>query len=148
VILPGKRVLLIKSLHPQIHQWSASIEKEFFETDNPEFTITQAVTEILNINLSLNPQTPKATIKPLGYIDLPEHNRIIFPFTVEIKNAITLKLKTWHQFMAEPFNVLLDNIASNTIYCDKSFHTINTVHVIKEAHLKGVLPYVPIKKIL
>jgi hypothetical protein len=136
VILPDKRILLIKPYHPQTYKWSASIEKEFFETDDPKFIITQEVINILNINLSLNPQTPKATIKPLNYIDLSEHNKIIFPFIVEIKSAITLKLKTWHQFIAKPFNVLLDT-------CNTSFYTINTIHVIREARLKD---YVPIEK--
>ena len=142
VILPGKRVLLMKSCYSclcNVDEWTATIEKKLFKTDNPNFIITQAIANTLNINLSLNPQIPKAIIEPLNFISLSKYNRIIFPFVVEIKNAITLKLKTHYRFVAEPFSVLLDNY-------NKSSYTINTIHVIKEAHLKGVLSYVPIKK--
>lgn len=155
VVLPDERVLLRKRLcfDNTISKWAATIEKVIFRTDEPIYEINKVVLNTLKLNLTLHGNKvihciPKATIEPLGRIAVPDHNRIIFPFIVRIRGMVTLQSETNYQFVAKPFSELSDDIMCNTIYrhsLSEEQHTINTVHVLKEVHLKDVLKYVPRK---
>jgi len=152
VILPDERVLLRRQLHSDktVSKWAATIEKVIFKTDTPAYEISQAVLNCLKLNLTLFSNKiihciPKATIEPLNSITVPDYNRVIFPFIVRIGGMVTLQSETNYDFVAKSFSEVSDDIMANTIY-HHSFveekHTINTVHVMKEVHLKDVLKYV------
>lgn len=153
VILPDERILLKRRYYSNDNKskWAATIEKVIFETDVPGHEISKAVSNSLKLNLTLFSNKiahciPNATIEPLNSITVPDYNRIIFPFIVRIKKIVTLQSETKYQFTAKHFSDLSDDIMCNTIYCHnlaEEQHTINTVHVMKEVHLKDVLTYVP-----
>lgn len=153
VVLPDERVLLRRRLcfDKTVSKWAATIEKVIFKTDTPTYEISQAVLNSLKLNLTLFSNKiihciPKATIEPLGSIAVPDYNRVIFPFVIRIKGMVTLQSETNYEFAAKSFSELSDDIMVNTIYrhsLAEEQHTINTVHVMKEVHLRDVLKYAP-----
>lgn len=155
IVLPDNRILLRRRFcfnnSINTSKWTATIEKVIFETDTPRYEVTQAVLNSLKLNLTLFRNKvihciPKATIEPLSSITIPDHNRIVFPFVVRINGMVTLKSETNYEFVAKSFSELSDEIMCNTIYCHnfaEGQHTTNTVHVMKEVHLRDVLKYAP-----
>lgn len=149
VVLPDKRILLRKRYYDDrsTSKWAATIEGAIFETDVPSKEVVRTVSDGLKLDLKLfyNNQDPEATIQQLGRIRLPEYNRVIYPFVVKVKKVVTLKSDPRYQFVAKPFEELTEEIMSQTVYCpnlSEKKHTVNTVHVLKEVHLKDVLVYV------
>lgn len=153
IVLPDERILLRRQLcfGNTNSKWTATIERAIFETDTPSYEANQAVLKGLKLNLTLFSNKiihciPKATIEPLNSIAIPNHNRVVFPFVVRIKGMVTLQSETNYEFAAKSFSELSEDIMCNTIYrhnAAEGKHTTNTVHVMKEAHLKDVLKYAP-----
>lgn len=143
VVLPDKRILLRRACYSdnqKVSKWSATIEK-FLPRAYDQNSI---ITEMLANSLGL-PST-KYIIRPVNRTIIPNYNRVIFSHIVEIEQTLTLTSSINYQFSAKPFSILLDDITKNIIIgnCNVEY-TINTTHIIKEAHLKGILNYVPVK---
>ena len=141
IILPDRRVLLRKLGHHG-GKWTATIEKGLCKADNPCHVITEALAHELNINLDINQEVPKVTIRSFDSIIIQEYNRKVFPFIIETKQILTLKSDTNYQFSARPFTILSDDIMNNAVHCSdlsKIEYTLNTVHVIRGVHLARCL---------
>ncbi len=146
VVLPDKRILLRRSCYSdnqKVSKWSATIEK-FLPRACDQNSI---ITKMLVNNLGL-PST-KYIIRPVNRTIIPNYNRVIFSHVVEIEQTLTLTSSINYQFSAKPFSTLLDDITKSIIIGNyNAKYTINTTHIIKEAHLKGILNYAPIRKLL
>lgn len=147
IILPDKRILLRRSHYQSNYtsKWSATIEERIYEKIDPKVLINKIIIDNLNIHISIDCKNPKAVIKRLSDVIIDEHNRIIFPFVVEIKQVMTLKSDVNYLFSAKSFAMLSNDIMANTIYPHNNSdakHTLNTIYVVREAHLEDVLTYV------
>ena len=147
VILPDERILMRKlcTSISNNSKWSATLERGLSEEENPREAIIRAIDNDLDLRIATDLNgIARATIRSFGSITIKEFNRKIFPFIVEIKQITALKSNVQYKFSAINFATLADDIINNTIYIPTPYtakHTLNTIHVIKEMHLRRVLIY-------
>lgn len=140
VVLPDKRILLRRLCRPDQNnsKWAITIERAMAKKDTPALIITEAITNDLNINLTINNKIPKATIQSFNDFEIPKYNRKLFPFVVNVKQMLTLKSDINYQLSARPFHIVLKDIQTNATPYHKlseTEYTLNTVETINYLRL-------------
>lgn len=136
VILPYDRVLTYRNGVDS--EWQVTVEKDV-TVNNALDVFNASMWDIFGVDTKTY-RDNFANIRRLAPINrLPEI--FITPFIVELKSSLAFESGVNDFFTAKGFNEVLNDVMSNTVYkaVDKpSKHTLNTVHLLKELHTKGV----------
>jgi len=136
VQLPDDRILLHK--HRSNAQWCVTVERYIKSTESSLDCVNDILWNLFGID-------------PFGYSDafaeikrypptkgIQDKNIVIY--IMKLKSAIAFRTKPEEQFMAMPWNTLLNDIRINSVYAGNGLqkHTPNAIIVSRELHIKEV----------